>query len=40
MFIGFVQKASKIIELGFYFENETVILSRFLARKEIYKNFP
>lgn len=26
--------------IGFYFDNETVILSRLLPRKEIYKNFP
>ncbi len=33
-------KGIKDYRIGFYFENETVILSRFLARKEIYKNFP
>jgi mRNA interferase RelE/StbE len=33
-------KSIKDYRIGFYFENETVILSRFLARKEIYKNFP
>jgi mRNA interferase RelE/StbE len=26
--------------LGFYIENQTIILSRFLARKDIYRFFP
>jgi mRNA interferase RelE/StbE len=26
--------------LGFFFENSTIILARFLHRKDIYKNFP
>ncbi len=26
--------------LGFYFENETIILARFVDRKDIYKLFP
>jgi mRNA interferase RelE/StbE len=26
--------------LGFFFENSTILLARFLHRKEIYKSFP
>ncbi len=33
-------KSIKDYRIGFYFENDTIILSRLLARKEIYKNFP
>ena len=29
-----------IYRLGFFFENNTAILSRFLHRKDIYKRFP
>lgn len=29
-----------VYRLGFFFENNTVVLSRFLHRKDIYKRFP
>jgi mRNA interferase RelE/StbE len=33
-------KNIKDYRIGFYYEEDTVIISRLLARKEIYKNFP